>query len=212
MPNWHLNSLARIGVCLRFQIETLEKLVIGDRVVSEAEEMNMELSAKEIGRRIFFIRSHRVMLDSDLAELYGVETKNLNKAVRRNEGRFPADFVFQLTADEKESLRFQIGTSKEGRGGRRYLPLVFTEQGVAMLSSVLRSDRAAQVNVAIMRTFVKVREMLETNKDLAKKIDQLEGKFLHHDQNFKAVFEAIRQLMAVGSPLSQRKIKGLSDK
>jgi hypothetical protein len=112
----------------------------------EAEEMSTELLVKEVAQRIFFIRGHRVMLDSDLAELYGVETKNLNKAVRRNEGRFPEDFVFQLTADEEESLRFQIGTSNEGRGGRRYLPLVFTEQGVAMLSSVLRSDRAAHVN------------------------------------------------------------------
>jgi hypothetical protein len=173
--------------------------------------MSIELTAKEIGQRIYFIRGHRVMMDSDLADLYEVETKNLNKAVRRNESRFPEDFVFQLTSGEVESMRFQTGTSNGGRGGRRYLPLVFTEQGVAMLSSVLRSERAVHVNVAIMRTFVKMREMLDTNKDLALKIDELERKFLQHDQQFKVVFEAIRQLMAVGSPVTQKKIKGLRE-
>jgi len=173
--------------------------------------MGTELSVKEIGRRIFFVRGHRVMMDSDLAELYGVLTKQLNLAVRRNVDRFPDDFMFQLTQNEYEFLRSQIATLKTGRGRhRKYLPYVFTEQGVAMLSSVLNSDRAVQVNIAIIRAFVKLREMLETNKDLAKKIAQLENKFVQHDHQFKAVFEAIRQLMAVGSPLTQKKIKGLS--
>jgi len=157
--------------------------------------MTTELTSKMINEKIYFIRGHRVMLDSDLAELYEVETFNLNKAVRRNEDRFPEDFMFQLTEKEWDLLKSQIGSLKTGRGQhRKYLPLVFTEQGVAMLSSVLNSDRAVQVNIAIVRTFVKLREMLETNKDLAKKIDQLERKFLQHDHQFKAVFEAIRQL------------------
>jgi len=173
--------------------------------------MTTELSTKMIGERIYFIRGHRVMLDSDLAVMYDVETFNLNKAVRRNEDRFPSDFMFQLTEKEWEVLKSQIGILKAGRGQhRKYQPLVFTEQGVAMLSSVLNSERAVQVNIAIIRTFVKLREMLETNKDLAKKIDQLESKFLQHDHQFKAVFEAIRQLMAVGSPLTQKRIKALN--
>lgn len=153
------------------------------------------------------------MLDSDLAELYDVETKALKRAVRRNIDRFPEDFMFQLTANEQENLRYQIGTSssakKDQHGGARYLPFAFTQEGVAMLSGVLKSDRAVHVNITIMRAFVKLREMLGTNKDLAKKIDQLEHQFLQHDHQFKAVFEAIRQLMAVGSPLTQKKIKGL---
>ena len=125
-----------------------------------------------IERRIYLIRKQKVMLDSDLAELYGVETFNLNKAVKRNIDRFPDDFMFQLSQEEAESLRFQIGMSKvSGRGGRRYLPYAFTEQGVAMLSSVLNSKRAVQVNIAIMRAFVKLRELLATHKDLAQKLE-----------------------------------------
>ena len=133
------------------------------------------------------------MLDADLARLYGVLTKELNKAVKRNLDRFPEDFVFQLTAEEaQELLRFQIGTSKP-RGGRRYRPYAFTEQGVAMLSSVLRSKRAAQVNVAIMRVFVHLRALVASNRDLARRLDQLERK---SDARFREVFDAIRQLMA----------------
>lgn len=127
-----------------------------------------------IERRIYLIRGRKVMLDTDLAELYQVLTKNLNKAVKRNLDRFPEDFMFQLTKDEAESLRFQFGTSNLGRGGRRYLPYAFTEQGVAMLSSVLNSARAVMVNIAIMRAFVKMRELLATHRDLADKIEQLE--------------------------------------
>jgi ORF6N domain len=116
-----------------------------------------------ITRRIFSFRGHNVLLDVDLAELYQVETKNLNKAVKRNLERFPEDFMFQLTNEEAESLRFQIGTSNEGRGGRRYSPYAFTEQGVAMLSSVLNSDRAIQVNIAIMRAFVQLKQFATTH-------------------------------------------------
>ncbi len=147
-----------------------------------------------IERAIFFIRGHKVMLDADLAKLYDVTTFNFNKAVKRNLDRFPRDFMFQLTAEEAHALRFQIGMSKRsGRGGRRYVPYAFTEQGVAMLSSVLRSKRAVQVNIAIMRTFVRLREMIASNKELAKCLNELEKKY---DAQFKVVFDTIRALMA----------------
>lgn len=171
------------------------------------ESMSDSLSIKEIGQKIYFIRGYKVMLDSDLSELYQVETFNLNKAVRRNIGRFPEDFMFQLTIGEQESLRFQFGILKKGRGlHKKYLPLVFTEQGVAMLSGVLRSERAIQVNIAIMRAFVQLRRALETNKDLAKKLNQIEKKLLDHDQDIESAFEAIRRLMATESPATQKKI------
>jgi hypothetical protein len=143
------------------------------------------------------------MLDSDLAKLYGVTTFNLNKAVTRNMDRFPQDFMFQLTADEARVLTFQFGMSKsKGRGGRRYLPYVFTEQGVAMLSSVLRSKRAVRVNVEIMRTFVRLRQMLSSHAELARKLETLEKKY---DAQFKVVFDAIRRLMTQPEP-KKRKI------
>lgn len=142
------------------------------------------------------------MLDSDLAELYGVETKVFNQAVKRNLRRFPADFMFRLTQEEIESLRSQFVTSNEGRGGRRYAPYVFTEQGVAMLSSVLNSERAIEVNIAIMRAFVKLREMLGTHKELAQKLAEMEKKY---DAQFRVVFEAIRELMKP-PPVPTRKI------
>ena len=147
----------------------------------------------QVERRIFLIRGQNVMLDFDLAELYGVETGALKRAVNRNRDRFPEDFLFQLTIEEMEALRCQIGTSNEGRGGRRYLPYAFTEQGVAMLSSVLRSARAVQVNIGIMRAFVRLRELLLSNAGLARQLATLEGKY---DAQFKVVFDAIRQLMA----------------
>ena len=134
------------------------------------------------------------MLDRDLAALYGVETKNLNKAVRRNLDRFPSDFMFQLTATEADSLRFQSGTLKRGRHSK-YLPKAFTEQGVAMLSGVLKSKRAIRVNVGIMRAFVRLRETLSLHKDLAHKLAELERKIEGHDENIRTLFEAIRQLM-----------------
>lgn len=150
-----------------------------------------------IERKIYLIRGHRVMLDNDLAEMYDVATKVLLQAVKRNLMRFPPDFMFQLNYQEVLALRSQIVTSKTGRGGRRYLPYVFTEQGVAMLSSVLNSERAIQVNISIMRAFVKLREMIASNKDLAKKLGDLEKKY---DSQFKMVFDAIRQLMTPPAP------------
>jgi len=147
-----------------------------------------------IQKSIFLFRGQKVLLDMDLAEFYGVETRSLIQAVMRNIERFPSDFVFQLDQDEFDSLRSQIVISK-GKGGRRYLPYAFTEQGVAMLSSVLRSKRAIQVNVAIMRTFVKLREMLSTHKELAHQLVDLERRLEDHDEQIQTIFEAIRQLM-----------------
>lgn len=145
--------------------------------------------------KIFMIRGHKVMLDKDLAKLYIVTTGNLNKAVRRNLERFPEDFMFQLTKKEEDSLRFQFGSLKRGQHSK-YLPYAFTEQGVAMLSSVLRSKRAIQVNIAIMRAFVKLRQILSMNKELAYKLAELERKIEKHDVEIQAIFEAIRKLMA----------------
>ena len=142
-----------------------------------------------IERKIYFIRGHKVMLDSDLAEMYAVATKVLLQAVKRNLSRFPGDFMFQLNYQEVAALRSQIVTSKTGRGGRRYPPYAFTEQGVAMLSSVLNSERAIEVNIQIMRAFVKLRELMATHKDLARKLDDMEKKY---DAQFKVVFDAIR--------------------
>jgi hypothetical protein len=150
---------------------------------------------ERIARLIFVFRKQRVMLDSDLAWLYGVTTGNLNKAVKRNAQRFPSDFMFQLTAEEAEDLIFQFGRSK-GRGGRRHRPYAFTEQGIAMLSSVLNSDRAITTNIAIMRAFVRLRQMLETNGELAQKFSELERRVGKHDEEIAAILEAIRQLMA----------------
>ena len=140
------------------------------------------------------------MLDRDLAELYGVQTRDLNKAVRRNSDRFPSDFMFQLTPVEYKNLMFQFGTSKWG--GTRKLPYAFTELGVAMLSSVLNSKRAVQVNIQIMRTFAALRELLAAHKDIARKLEEMEKKY---DQQFKIVFEAIRQLLEP-PPASRRQI------
>lgn len=154
-----------------------------------------------IEKKILLIRGEKVMLDSDLAELYGVATKVLLQAVKRNLNRFPPDFMFQLNYQEVADLRSQIVTSKTGRGGRRYLPYVFTEQGVAMLSSVLNSERAIEVNIHIMRAFVKLREMIASHKDLVKRLDEIEKKY---DAQFKVVFDAIRQLMI---PPEQKKRK-----
>jgi hypothetical protein len=152
------------------------------------------IPVERIERSILLIRGHKVMLDRDLAALYGVATKRLNEQVRRNLARFPDDFMFQLDAEEAEVLRSQSATLKLGRGQhRKYRPYAFTEQGVAMLSSVLNSDRAIEVNIAIMRAFVRLREMLASNKDLARKLDALEKKY---DAQFRVVFDAIRQLMA----------------
>ena len=154
------------------------------------------ISIEKIEKTIYLIRGEKVMLDRDLALLYEVETKVLNRAVKRNPQRFPSDFMFQLTAEEVDFLRCQIGTSKKGRGGRRYFPYVFTEQGVAMLSSVLNSEQAVLVNVEIMRAFVKLRQLLASNAELSRRLDELESKY---DKQFRVVFDAIRQLMATPS-------------
>ena len=146
----------------------------------------------QIEHAILLIRGQRVMLDRDLAAMYGVTTGNLNKAVQRNLSRFPADFMFQLTADE--ASRFQFGILKRGRN-IKYLPHVFTQKGVAMLSGVLRSPRAEQVNIAIMRAFVRLRETLSLHKELAGKLSELERKIENHDENIRTLFEAIQQLM-----------------
>jgi hypothetical protein len=150
------------------------------------------IPAERIEKAILLVRGEKVMLDADLADLYGVETKALNRAVKRNLSRFPADFMFQLTQAEMEALRFHFGAST-GRGGRRYRPYAFTELGVAMLSSVLNSERAVNVNIEIMRAFARLRRLLATHADLARKLEALEKKY---DAQFKVVFDAIRQLMA----------------
>ena len=146
---------------------------------------------------ILALRGGRVMLDADLAALYGVPVKALNQAVKRNRGRFPADFMFQLTPAEFRRLRSQSVTTKTGRGGRRTAPYVFTEQGVAMLSSVLQSDRAVRVNIEIMRTFVRLRQIFHANSDLARKLAALQRRY---DKQFGVVFDAIRQLMTPPEP------------
>ena len=159
-----------------------------------------------IGGRILMLREQRVMLDADLAELYGVQTKVLVQAVKRNIARFPQDFMFQLSAEEFAALRSQTVTSNTGRGGRRTAPYAFTEQGVAMLSSVLGSPRAIAVNIEIMRTFVRVRELAATHSELAKRLSELEEKTellsMQHDtfsrntrNQLKQVFDALRELM-----------------
>jgi len=179
------------------------------------------IPSERVISKIFLIRDKKVMTDKDLAELYGVETKSLNRAVKRNLERFPADFMFQLNKQEADiwqsqiemsntnNLRYQIGTSSSKSqsailksqivtsswGGRRYSPMVFTEEGVAMLSSVLNSKRAIQTNIQIMRTFTKLREMLVTNKELREKIEKLERKNEKNDYNFKIIFQAIQSLL-----------------
>jgi hypothetical protein len=158
---------------------------------SQTVTSSSAIPAERIERHILLIRGHKVMLDADLAELYEVETKELNLAVRRNFERFPEDFMFQLSEEEFRNLRFQSVTSRSW-GGRRYRPYAFTEQGVAMLSSVLRSPRAVQVNIAIMRAFVKLREILGSHRELAGRLDEMESRY---DEQFKAVFDAIRELM-----------------
>jgi phage regulator Rha-like protein len=150
-----------------------------------------------IERKIYLIRGHKVMLASDLAELYEVETKALNRAVKRNQDRFPEDFVLQLTAEEAESLRFHSGTSNPAptRGVRRYLPYAFTEHGVAMLSSVLHSKHAVQMNILIVRAFVKLREILSTHKDLARAVEDIRRKQEEHGEQITAIIDTINQLL-----------------
>ena len=153
----------------------------------------------QIQNLIYEIRGCKVMLDSDLAKLYGVETFNLNKAVKRNLSRFPMDFMFQLTKDEYDSLIFQIGISNSKRGGRRFMPYVFTEQGVAMLSSVLQSEQAISINIQIMRTFVQMKQFALENKELTKRFQELEQYFINYckdnEKDKQQIYEAIDLLM-----------------
>ena len=165
--------------------------------------MATRFPTERIERSIFLLRGQKVMVDDDLAELYEIPVKVLNQAVKRNRSRFPEDFMFQLTSEESDSLRSHFVTLKTGRGRhRKYLPFALTEQGVAMLSSVLRSKRAVQVNIEIMRAFVRLRQMLASNSQLATKLADMEKKY---DAQFKVVFDAIRQLMTPPQP-KKRKI------
>ena len=152
-----------------------------------------EIAVEIVAKKILIVRGKKVILDRDLAEMYRVKTKELNKAVRRNKERFPEDFMFHLTEEESRNLRFQIGTSSWG--GIRYLPYVFTQEGVAMLSSVLSSSRAIQVNIAIMRAFIKLREVLLTHKELAQKLEDLERKYQLHETDIQVIFEVIKKLI-----------------
>ena len=155
--------------------------------------------------RILVLRKQKVILDSDLADLYEVSVKRLNEQVKRNLDRFPADFMFRLTAEETESLRSQSATSNPGRGGRRYLPYAFTEHGAIMAATVLNSERAVEMSVFVVRAFVRLREMLAANQELASKIDELEQRLDTHDASIQELIEAIRELMepapASGGPI-----------
>jgi hypothetical protein len=163
--------------------------------------MDALLPADTIEKKIFVIRGQKVMLDIDLAHLYGVAIKRLNEQVRRNRKRFPIDFMFKLSPEESRSLRSQFATLKKGRGRhRKYLPLAFTEQGVAMLSGVLHSDRAIRVNIVIMRAFVKLRELAVPHKALARKLAELEQTVASHDGHIRSLFDAIRELMTPARP------------
>jgi len=167
----------------------------------------LPIPVERIEKSIFLIRGLKVILDRDLAELYGVRTKALKQAVRRNAKRFPQDFMFELTKEEFENWRSQFVTSNRDKMGLRYRPMAFTEQGVAMLSSVLNSERAIEVNIAIMRVFVRLREMMATHKELAFKLIELEERLEGHDEQIQNIFEAISQLMT--PPARERKKLGL---
>ena len=164
-----------------------------------------EIIIENIEKIIYAIRGQKVMLDSDLAELYEVETKYFNKAVKRNTDRFPKDFMFQLTKEENECLRFQIGTSNtQGSGGRRYLPFAFTEHGVAMLSSILNSERAIKVNISIIRTFIKMRMLLASDESLTDKLESLEK---GTDKLFRIVFERLDNIESETAPIPKKRKK-----
>jgi len=156
-------------------------------------------SAFAVESRILFFRHQRIILDADLAQLYGVTVKRLNQQVARNQERFPSDFTFQLNSKEYESLRLQFATSNKRRGGRRYLPYAFTEHGAIMAATVLNSERAVQMSVFVVRAFVRLREMLATNQQLASKIDELEQRLDTHDASIQELIEAIRELRGHGT-------------
>ena len=171
--------------------------------------MEEGLNRRLVEQSIYLIRKHKVMLDEDLARLYGTETGALVRAVQRNRERFPQDFMFQMSEQEVGALRCQIGISKPGRGGRRYLPYVFTEQGIAMLSGVLNSPRAIAVNIEIMRAFVRLRSLIESHAELTEKLSQLESRY---DHQYRVVFDAIREIMNPAKPPKKRRIGFGDDK
>jgi len=162
------------------------------------------IPAERIERAILVIRGHKVLLDADLAALYGVETRRLNEQVRRNIDRFPGDFTFQLTTQEFDNLKSQSATSSAGWGGRRTLPIVFTEHGALMAASVLNSPKAIEMSILVVRAFVKLRNILATHRQLVAKLNELEGKLSTHDEQFVVLFDAIRGLMAPPAPRRKR--------
>jgi hypothetical protein len=169
----------------------------GSKVLRSAKP---NVSVDQIAQTILVLRGHKVLLDETLASLYGVPTKVLVQSVKRNLDRFPEDFMFQLSIQDLAALRSQIVTSNEGRGGRRSAPYAFTEQGVAMLSSVLRSKQAVKVNIEIMRAFVRLRGLLSANHELARQLDELENRVSSHDEAIAGILSAIRQLMIPSDP------------
>lgn len=172
------------------------RLTRGYSKMSQKSEQNLLITViEEIEDKIYVVRGQRVMLDSDLAEIYQVETKLLNRAVKRNLNRFPPDFIFQLNDEESASLRRQIGTSNNGRGGRRYLPYVFTEHGAVMLASVLNSPTAVEASIVVVRAFVKMRAMLALHQDLADRVEELEKVTDYHGQKFGAVSTLLSEIM-----------------
>jgi phage regulator Rha-like protein len=183
----------------QFVISSLGK---ADGKIMDREQAAL-ISVERIGSKILIIRGQKVMLDMDLADLYGVQTKRLNEQVKRNRERFPKDFMFQLTLKEWTALRSQFATSNAARGGRRYLPFVFTEHGAVMLANVLSSSRAIQASIQVVRAFAQLRQLLVAHEDLARKLAALEKKY---DGQFRVVFEAIRQLMSPLKPPKPRRI------
>lgn len=161
---------------------------------------SVAVSVQFIERRIYLIRGHKVMIDEDLAELYGVSTRQLNQQVKRNLKRFPEDFMFQLTKEEAEELRSQFVFTESGRGGRRSPPYVFTEHGVAMLSSILNSERAIEVNITIVRAFIRLRQLLESNEELNRKFVAVIRKLSTHDKYFQVVFNELKKLTERPTP------------
>lgn len=156
--------------------------------------------------KIYIIRGQKIMLDRDLAEMYGVEVKRLNEAVKRNLSRFPEDFMFQLATNEWQNLRSQFATSKKGRGGTRYAPFAFTELGVAMLSSILSSETAIQVNIQIIRVFTKMKQAILDNKEILSRIDKIEKKLTAHDTDLETVFKALKKLLQQPEPATRKSI------
>ena len=182
-------------------------MIAGERGDAVAQTGGV-IPLEKIEQQILTVKSYKVMLDSDLADLYGVTTKRLNEQVRRNRTRFPPDFMFQLTKEEAAGLRSQNATSKGGRGGRRYLPNVFTEHGAIMLASVLNTTRAVDVSVYVVRAFVRLRQVVAANKEVAAKLAELERRVSGHDETIRSVVTAIRRLMGSPPPSPRRRAIG----